>query len=284
MPYSNDNFSEFPKKITTVNEILKNYERSVETVAEIVEHCQKSLSKVQLPCEEIFATLKQLNYTNALSSLSETSTSVTLEKNMLSEQYKVLNEKISSSFTESLSNLSAISFQVLDDSFDLANNISFTNNDVMVSDDALTSISSAIDVPTECIRHRNSKEHFVQISVKDFLICILYPLLLAILPMLRSDYLNSRNALEAEKESLKTESYQERALQLDQDILNTNEQINFYLKQISDALNNLQESQPPPCEKEDCFPLHPSDFHSDKESDAVDDNVLDESSTFDNPD
>ena len=285
MLYSDDYFSDFSKKVTSIHELLKNYEQSVKTASEIVGHYQKS-PRVQQPCKEISTILNQLNhtYTDAVSSFSETIASVTFAKNMFSEQYKVLNDKISSDFTEALCNLCAISLQTLDDSFDSSSNVSFTDVDAFIPNNAFKNISNTIDVPAECIHHPNTREHFIQISVKDFLLCILYPLVLAIIPMLRSDYLDSRNALEAEKESLKTESYQERILQLDQDILDTNNQISFYLKQISDTLNNLQESQQSPCEKEDCSPLPPSDILPAGESDAVGNNALDELNASDNTD
>lgn len=286
MLYSDNYFSDFSKKVTSVQEILKNYEQSIKTASKIVGRYQKSLPRVQQPCKEISTILNQLNhtYTDALSSFSETIASVTFAKNTFSEQYKVLNDKISSDFTEALRNLYAISLQTLDDSFDSSSNVSFADVDAFIPDNAFKNISNTIDVPAECIHHPNTKERFIQISVKDFLLCILFPLVLAIIPMLRSDYLDSRNALEAEKESLKTESYQERVLQLDQDILDTNEQISFYLKQISDTLNNLQESQQSPCEKEDCSSLSPSDILPTEESDAADNNALDESNASDNTD
>ena len=277
------------KRIAAVTEIQQNCLKSIQPIKEIANRYQNALeplSKMQRPYREIIEPLNQFSrtYSDSLSSLNKTIASVTLAKNMYLERCNKLNDVFSANFVETLMSLSDISLKTLNESYGSSNEVSFTDNEVIISDETLTNISSAIEIPSECANHRDINGKSTHLPFKDFFLYILYPLILAIMPMLQSNYLDSRNALESQKETLKIEEYQERALQIDEKALEINEQILTSLNKILDSLNDLQESQQSDHKKEDALPLHHFDAHTPQEAAYVNDDVPDSSNESDNID
>lgn len=280
---------ELQKRIATVNEIHQNCLKSIQPTKEIANRYQnalESLSKIQQSYTEIIEPLNQFSrtYADSLSSLNKTIASVVLAKNTYLEHCDKLNEMFPASFTKPLIDLSDISLRTLNKPYDSSNEILFTDNDVIISDEALANISSAIEIPSNCITQENSKGTCTHIPFKEFFLYILYPLILVIIPMIQSDYLDSRNALESKKQILKIQEYEENLLQIDKEIIKTNEQILNSLNQILDSLNNFPESQQFDYKNEGDSPPHQFDTYTPEEVAGANDDVLHNSNKSDNID
>lgn len=139
-------------------------------------------------------------------------------------------------------------------------NIKLANNYVEISADALEKVSSFIDVP-EDKQMKTASPNTKRFTYQDFLLLILYPLLLIIPQMIQSSYYHRMDSLEAQKAQLSNEAYQEQMLQLNTEHNNSIEQIE---NSINEFLQYLQSSQE--CELQN---------QQDSESAASDEQLLD---------
>lgn len=111
---------------------------------------------------------------------------------------------------------------------------------VELNDSAFNSASTLFEtkISTDAITDSNVIDH--KMSINTFIVTILYPLLLMLIPMMQTSYNRSVDSLQEQRNELKEEVYQEKILELTNQY---NENITQLNTNINELLDSLQESQ-----------------------------------------
>lgn len=120
--------------------------------------------------------------------------------------------------------------------------ISITDHTVVFNTVSLDNISDLIDL-SQCPTDNTSEPEKHSMSLKNFLINILLPILALVLPMIQTHYLQNLNSLEEERHHLEEFEYQQRILQIEEEHLETERQILNYLEQMTILLEDQQADQ-----------------------------------------
>lgn len=122
--------------------------------------------------------------------------------------------------------LSALSAPI--DYSSILDGIRIHNDSVEISDESSEVLSSIIEYP------QYKQQPVKKFSFEDFVVVILFPLILALLSMLQTSYYHHLDSLESQKQQLAESEYQERLLEI---VSEHNENI----KNLNDTLNNIEQ-------------------------------------------
>lgn len=102
------------------------------------------------------------------------------------------------------------------------------NDSVEISDESSEALSSIIEYP------QYKQQPVKKFSFEDFVALVLFPLILALLPMLQTSYYHHLDSLEAQKQQLAESEYQERFLEIESEYSEN-------IKNLNDTLNNIEQ-------------------------------------------
>lgn len=126
-------------------------------------------------------------------------------------------------------------------SLSLTDNITVNDNQVTITDDAIETLTDFFDenteVPTPPI---NSK-----MSIKEFLINILLPLLCMLIPMVQSSYYHRLDSIESKQAQMQEAEYQKAILELETQHAKELEELNSNINELLQYLETVQDSDLP---------------------------------------
>lgn len=108
------------------------------------------------------------------------------------------------------------------------NGIRIHNDSVEISDESSEVLSSIIEYP------QYKQQPVKKFSLENFVTLILFPLILALLPMLQTSYYHHLDSLESQKQQLAESEYQERLLEIESEYSEN-------IKNLNDTLNNIEQ-------------------------------------------
>jgi hypothetical protein len=125
------------------------------------------------------------------------------------------------------------------------NGITLSENIVTINENAFTELSSLIDLTDE---EQEATEKEIEstgkatFDFKHFITVVLFPLLLAIIPMMHTQYLHHVDSLESKRQQLEENEYKERFLEIESERLETEKQILHLMEQLIDSEKEPQSS------------------------------------------
>lgn len=122
----------------------------------------------------------------------------------------------------------------------ILNGITVQDGCVELNDSAFHSASALFESKAATSATTNNNVIDNKMSINTFIVTILYPLLLMLIPMMQTSYNRSVDSLEEQRKELKEEVYQEKMLELTNQY---NENITQLNTNINELLDSLQESQ-----------------------------------------
>lgn len=130
-------------------------------------------------------------------------------------------------------------------SFDFSSvldNITFEDNYVDLPADDYSAVSDIAELPVTLPSHDDeSKPSKMHLSFYEFFMYFIYPLLIAIAPMIQSHYYAQLNKIEDQKNQLSEETYQHQLLDITNQCNENIEQLNNTVNEILDYLQSHQE-------------------------------------------
>lgn len=148
--------------------------------------------------------------------------------------------------------------------------ISVHEDFIEISDESYNTLSSVIEYP------REGEQPVKKFSFRDFFIAILFPILLQLLSLIQNSYYHHIDALEAQKQQLETEKYNQQIIQITSDYNAQMEQLNNSIQAIveyleaNDSKENLPICSSVATDSNAVLELHESALEIDDESDNPD--------------
>lgn len=182
------------------------------------------------------------DYANILSSLSK----INMHNDALATVHDpinnlniMLNDSLlnKNNIQEILKNLSCIrsneshSNKKNNDLYNIFNKATVSDDHVELSDDDLETISNIFE-PCDMKVSKDPSTGINKISFRDFVISILIPIIMMLLPMIQNEYYQKVNLLEAQKDNISQAEFENKIC----DLL---EEQNITMDKISDALNSI---------------------------------------------
>lgn len=117
----------------------------------------------------------------------------------------------------------------------LVEKISLEEDCVMIDDDAIDALTEFFSEQEKPVRDISS-----QMSIKDFLLTILLPLLCMLLPMVQNSYYHKLDAIEAQQNQMQEAEYQEAILNLETQHAKELEELNNNITELLNYLESVQ--------------------------------------------
>jgi hypothetical protein len=158
------------------------------------------------------------------------------------EPYVALQESIKeiSTYMNDVVNSNKNLFAESMDFTNILNGITVQDDCIELNDSALYSANALLESKAATSTTTNNDVIDRKMSINAFIVNILYPLLLMLIPMMQTSYNRSVDSLQEQRNKLKEEVYQEKMLELTNQYNENFTQLNT---NINELLDSLQESQ-----------------------------------------
>lgn len=150
----------------------------------------------------------------------------------------------------------------------IADNLSVSNGYVLIADDAAENLSNLLTNP----REETAPNITHQMTIRDFFLSIVIPLLCMVVPMIQNTYYRRLDSLESGKTSLQEVEYHEALLDLETQRVQELEELNSNLHQL---LLYLESDETGDLFDPDCESLLPTSQESSLDSLAVEHDIVD---------
>lgn len=225
--------------------------KMIEETLEPIRQIQDQYSEILEPIRQTQEILNNcwVPYQNLPRLTNENITQIINSVNAINQTFSAplqqLSENLLCDLREAFSKINNITIHSHDMLNTFSNGVSFSPSGVSITEEALQAVSEFVDLPPETLNDcpENSETSIKTISLKEFFLGVLIPLLLMFVPMAQTQYLHSLDSLEADRQQLEESEYQERLLQIEEERLENERQLLTYLEQISESLEDLQSDQ-----------------------------------------
>lgn len=120
-----------------------------------------------------------------------------------------------------------------------------TNSYVEVPDKAMETLNKTFKCPeNSSVCNNSSGDKIHRISIRDFIITVILPVLCMIAPMLQNSYYHRLDVLEEKKSQIQEEQFQEQLLQLTEEHNQQIEELNSTITELLDYIQSLPEYPP----------------------------------------
>ena len=189
-----------------------------------IEHLQEQISQTILPSvalEGIYKSLDEFSYrikTAYFDSLPATQAA----------------EIVARSFRENLKNISWLSDDTFQTVQDFVDSISALSDNVLVpSETSEPEFSAPVSESEGAVQSENNVSNTIA------LLNLIFMIIFGILTLAQNHYWNSKNALDAQKQQLSNDAYEEQSLQIENEKLENEKRITSIMEDIAQSLENI---------------------------------------------
>jgi len=160
--------------------------------------------------------------------------------NSFNIQTKALNQlthTLTQSIVDNFSSIGSINYS------QLFEGITINDDNVEITDESLEAINTLFNEATEQVSQKIELPITKRMTIKEFLLVVVYPLILIVIPMLQNSYYQKINALELQKQQMDSNVYQEQIYELNNTVSQLNNTIGSLLEYLESSQDSLKQNQ-----------------------------------------